>query len=547
MRSTDIVIIPARGGSKNIPRKNLRPLAGNPLVSYVILAAKAAKSVGRVVVSTDDEEIALVSERLGVDVIMRPPELSDDAATIDPVVIHAVSESVKRWNEKYRIIITLQPTSPLIRASDIDSAILMLVEGGYETVISAVDDRHLYWGKENGVITPKYRKRVNRQSLPEMYRETGAIIACQKNVLETGTRIGKNVSLYLVDLERSFDIDNISDFFLCESLLERKKIVINVIGSSAVGLGHVYRSVIIANMLVKHNISFVCGDEDDLAYDYISNKNYSIVKSKDRLEVIKKKSPDLVINDVLDTSKEFVSAIKESGSKVVNFEDMGSGVESADLVFNALYPFRLPYDHVYTGHNYFCLRDEFYTVSPKAFSSDVKKVLLCFGGVDEGNLTVRCLGELLPLIAVRDIFVDVIVGPGYLYSDQLYRTVSESGYKNINIVKNTHKISDYMIASDLAITSAGRTVFELASLRIPLIVICQNEREMMHKFASMEFGIVNLGLHTSMKYGVIGSTFTKLIENHDLRRKMYDRISEVNFKTGRKVVLEKILSLFKEY
>ncbi|MGH8630308.1 MAG: cytidylyltransferase domain-containing protein, partial [Burkholderiales bacterium] len=109
-----LAVIPARGGSKGIPRKNLRPLAGKPLIWYAIQACLAVRPRMRVVVSTDDEEIALFAERFGAEVLQRSPALAGDEVTLDPVIVHVVQQSEERWRERYEVIVTVQPTSPLL-------------------------------------------------------------------------------------------------------------------------------------------------------------------------------------------------------------------------------------------------------------------------------------------------------------------------------------------------------------------------------------------------------------------------------------------------
>ena len=139
-----IAIIPARGGSKGIPRKNLRPVAGRPLIYYSIMACLKSSLLDRVVVSTDDDEIALFAERFGADVLMRSRELADDLTTLDPVIYSVVRQAEKQWKDYYGIVISVQPTSPLIIAADID-AVIGILDVGVDTVITVVDDRHLNW------------------------------------------------------------------------------------------------------------------------------------------------------------------------------------------------------------------------------------------------------------------------------------------------------------------------------------------------------------------------------------------------------------------
>ena len=105
----------------------------------------------------------------------------------------------------------------------------------FDTVQTVVDDRHLCWTIDNGRAKPTYNARVNRQDLPSNYKETGAVIACTRQQLKSGGRIGENVGLVEVPQNRSFDIDNFSDLYLCEAMLSRKKIVFTVVGYAEVG------------------------------------------------------------------------------------------------------------------------------------------------------------------------------------------------------------------------------------------------------------------------------------------------------------------------
>ena len=214
----NVVVIPARGGSKGIPRKNLRPVAGFPMIYYSINAALNARSISRVIVTTEDEEIALFSERFGAEVIMRPPDLADDVIPLDPVILHAVTEAEEENNEEYHIVVTVQPTSPLIQSFDIDTVVEKIKNDDLDTAQTVVDDRHLCWTVQDGKASPLYNKRVNRQLLPVNYRETGAVIGCTRGQIDTGSRIGKKVGLVEVPQNRSFDIDSFSDMFIREAM-----------------------------------------------------------------------------------------------------------------------------------------------------------------------------------------------------------------------------------------------------------------------------------------------------------------------------------------
>ena len=540
-----IAVIPARGGSKGIPRKNLRPLAGKPLIYYSIRACLGAKSVSRVVVTTDDEEIALMASRFGAEVVMRPATLAGDAITLDPVIEHAVREVSETKTLDWDYVLTVQPTSPLITGFDIDQAMRKFVDSGCDTVLSVVDDRHLCWTVENGKPVPEYGRRVNRQELKPRFRETGAMIACRARVLERGSRIGQLVSLHEMAPDKSLDIDTISDFYLCESLLRRKKIAFVVCGDSTTGTGHVFRAVTLANEMVCNEVEFVVSEKDDLAAAHIDRHNYRLhqVPTGQLLNTLKSIQPDLVINDILDTAIGYVKSLKESGFKVVNFEDLGSGTKAADLVVNALYPMQGASARVLSGPDYFCLRDEFLHIQLPKPRERVENVLLCFGGVDEGNLTCRTLAAISATCASREIGVTIVLGPGYRSAEKLEKLTSRLNLSRVEVVKSTSRISDFMAGADVAVTSGGRTVFELAALAVPTIVICQNDREMTHRFATEAHGITNLGHRDAVTEQTIRSAFEEIVSDGRRRQEMRKRVAAFDLRGGKKRVTELIQAL----
>lgn len=544
----NLVIIPARGGSKGIPRKNLRPLSGNPLIFYSIQAAIKAHNICRVVVSTDDEEIALFAKRFGAEVIMRPKDLADDTVPLDPVVLNAVETCETKWEEKYDLVITVQPTSPLITSEDINSVINKFNAEDFDTIISVCEDKHLRWKEAEGKLIPTYEERVNRQFLPNMYKETGAIIACKRSVMRSGKRIGVKIGLYKTEPIRSIDIDSYNELWLCEQVLERKKIIFTVIGNKDVGMGHVYRVLMLANELIHYDISFVCKKTDDIALDYIKEHNYKIKAVSDGafVDTIICSNADLVINDILDTSADYVVALKKAGLKVVNIEDLGLGAEVADMVFNALYPYTFPHNHIFVGPEFFCLRDEFLHISLRERRGPIKSIFISFGGVDEGNLTCRVLKIIKPILDENNIKAEVILGPGYMHHEVLDDLIKQYNSNYISIISSTKAISEYMNRADIAITSAGRTVFELASLGLPTIVIAQNLRETMHTVASSENGLINLGLRTEIEDDTIYATIKRLINNSDLRITMQNKMRSLDLRNGKKRLIKKIKSLLSD-
>jgi CMP-N-acetylneuraminic acid synthetase len=215
-----VAVIPARGGSRGIPLKNLREVAGKPLISYVIEACLAAEPVDRTVVSTDHEGIAQVAREFGAEVpFMRPKELAGDEVTLDPVIYHAVTTLEAQDGRHIDIVLTVQPTCPLLKPTTIDGAVRTLLDGGWDSVTSVRETRHLYWQRVNGQMRPLFEERVNRQQLEPLYYETGAVFASRRDIITPDNRLGTNIGQVTNSEEESVDIDTELDLHLAEFLI----------------------------------------------------------------------------------------------------------------------------------------------------------------------------------------------------------------------------------------------------------------------------------------------------------------------------------------
>jgi CMP-N-acetylneuraminic acid synthetase len=144
-----LAIIPARGGSKGIPRKNISLLNGKPLIAHSIKAVLNSGYFDDVFVSTDDDEIAEIATLYGAKVVERPGDLAGDKIPLDPVIFHAVNHLEKEKKIRYDYICTIQPTCPLLSTDSLNKAIETMYAGDYDTLISVVDETHLYWRKKD--------------------------------------------------------------------------------------------------------------------------------------------------------------------------------------------------------------------------------------------------------------------------------------------------------------------------------------------------------------------------------------------------------------
>jgi CMP-N-acetylneuraminic acid synthetase len=533
MKMEILVVVPARGGSKGIPRKNLRLLAGRPLLCYVINTAVRSRFAADVFVTSDDGEIIALAQNMGVRTIARDQSLAEDSTTLDPVVHDAVLRAEQCTGKRYELVATLQPTSPLLRVESLDAALQQMVDDPtLDTIIAARRDAHLTWSLSGGRYVPLYERRVNRQQLPPVFRETGAFLLSRRSAITECRRIGERVSLFELGGGEEIDIDSPDDWNLCEFRLKRRKIVFVVTGNSIVGLGHVYNTLLVANDILNHDVQFLVDSGSRMAHDVILARNYpvQIQTMPDIADDVLAMSADLVVNDCLDTGVEYVSRLKTAGLRVVNFEDLGPGAALADLVVNAIYPEGRASERAFHGPGYFILRDEFLAKTASKTREKVAKVLLTFGGVDPNNLTRKVLCAIYAYCLDSGIAISVVTGFGYDSYESL------APFTQVEIVRNAPNIADYMEQADVIFTSAGRTTYEIASLGVPSLVLAQNDRELTHCFASAENGFLHLGLGVEISDEDILQKFCELIDSPSRRRSMSEAMLATDLRKGRATV-----------
>lgn len=527
-----LVVIPARGGSKGIPRKNIRFMAGKPLISYAIGCAKNSSYEMDIIVSTDDEEIKYVASRYGAGILDRPDSLAGDSVTLDPVIFHAVNKMEEINGYKYDLVITMQPTSPKLSSDTLNKAIDYLLQNNYDTVISGVNDPRLSWRIEDGKCVPNYEKRLNRQYLPKDLKETGAFVITRREFVKENGRFGANVSLYEVPESESGDIDTVQDWCVAEMELNKKTILLRVDGYPQIGMGHVYRGLQIAYGLMEHKIYFVLSEKSEIGIAKIQSSHYpyEVIKDDDEiLGLIDKYKADIVINDILNTSEEYVQKLKDKGVRVVNFEDLGTGAVTADATVNALYDGENT-DKLFFGSDYYLIRDEFVIAKPKEFAEKPEEILVLFGGTDPRNLTQKTIKALMAVDGIENIHITVILGMGYEKKDEIIKLTQEC--KNITIVQDVKLMSEYMSKADIAIASQGRTMLELAAMGVPTVLMSQNSREATHEFGGIKNGYLNLGAGNEVDEVTIGKTVDWLINCPSIRKNMREQMLTRDLRHG---------------
>lgn len=201
-----LAITPARGGSKGVPRKNIKPIAGKPLIAWTIEAAKKSKLIDRYIVSTEDDEIARVANGLGAEILRRPAELATDEADTLDVLKHAIKEF------SCDTLVLLQPTSPIRKSGLIDACIKEFTEGGYDSLATGFICKYAEYGKSE----------LRRQDIKGFFYDDGNVYVMRADLLRKGDRYGKKICRKLISRAENTEIDDDFDFWLAQKILQEK-------------------------------------------------------------------------------------------------------------------------------------------------------------------------------------------------------------------------------------------------------------------------------------------------------------------------------------
>jgi CMP-N-acetylneuraminic acid synthetase len=224
---TFLAVIPARGGSKRLPRKNVLDLAGKPLIAWTIEASRHSSYIDKTLVSSDDDEILSIAEAYSADILRRPSELASDTSSSFDAIRHAIESSA----QQYDYLVLLQPTSPLRDKNNINATIELLEQKKADAIISVCEMEHSpLWANtlpNDGAMDNFLRNELinqRSQDLPKHYRLNGAIYICKiDRLLEEGSFFIKdNIFSYIMETEKSIDIDSSSDFSFAQWKMENR-------------------------------------------------------------------------------------------------------------------------------------------------------------------------------------------------------------------------------------------------------------------------------------------------------------------------------------
>ena len=267
--------------------------------------------------------------------------------------------------------------------------------------------------------------------------------------------------------------------------MSKRRILVRVDGSKLIGLGHVYNMLTVLERFKKDDVLIVMRTKKSLGIEKFKKEKFNVkcFSKKDELKkIIEKFEPHLIFNDLLNTTVSYMKFLKKFNTLLINFEDLGRGRKYANLVFNPIY-YSSSSKKEFFGHKYACVRSEFRKSKNKRVYKNVKKIVITFGGTDPTNKTKNMI-KIINDLKLTSIQFNFILGLGYSHKKEIKKIaekMNSDGYK-INIIEKTDNISKYVKDCDFAITSNGRTVFELAAMEIPMISIAVNQREKQHSF-----------------------------------------------------------------
>ena len=476
---------------------------------------------------------------------MREPSLAADAITLDPVVHDALLQE-EQAGHRYDYVVTIQPTSPLLRPATLARMHARLTADEADTLLTAVDATHLSWNVRDGSLHPDYEMRLNRQFLPRRFRETGGVVASHRRWIRPDSRFGPRVALEIVDAIEGLDIDSPEDWLFAEAALSRRRLAFITIGDEHNGLGHVTRTRNLLDCLHGHPTLVLCDPSQRLAIARLQSSfhNVEICERGSMLRRMIDWGAEIVVHDELETDPNALAAERAAGLKVVLFEDDGPGKDFAHLVFDALYPAHLSRADAgrWYGPQVYDLREDFRHADRAGFQERPRRVLLTFGGTDPADLTSRVLDAIIDVCPLPITVVAGIGMPRYEPIADRIRSLRDNGH-DVTLLRDVPVMSDVLRGADIAFSSAGRTLYELAHMGVPTIVIRQNERESRHVFAGIENGFLDLGGHDVVSTDQIRTAFVSLRDNAALRRALRERMLAVDLTTGRDRIVRMILTL----
>ena len=478
MKNKNLFLIMARSGNQYLARQNLRLVNDKPLLFYILQTCLKFKNTD-VYVTTDSEEISELSLTYGAKVIKRPKSLTKNSTSLEEIAFHALLNLSKK-NLIYEKCVLLSPQSLLINSSTLELFFKNLTNS-ISTIYGYVNNFEKF-------------KKINdpNKSFNKLHELDSHVVDIKKIVSFNCKKFLKNKKFnshyYGLELSKNeiFSLLNYHDIGVLETILKRKKILIRVDGNKEIGLGHVYNMLTILNHFRNNDLLIVMHSQKNMGSNKFKEHLYKLkfFNNENQLsKIIEQYQPDMIFNDILDTSVKYMKFLKQFTNFIVNFEDLGNGNKYANLVFNPIYYSKTKSKNIFYGSRYAAVRDEFRIWQNDVINKQVSKVLITFGGTDPTNKTQKII-EIFEKNNLTNIEFTVILGIGYSHKKSLNNLISKMKKNNfkLKIIEGSDFLAKFFRETDFAITSNGRTVFELAAMNVPIITIPVNKREKTHSF-----------------------------------------------------------------
>lgn len=492
-----LCVIPARGGSKSVPRKNLRLVGGVPLVANAVARARQVPVFSTIVVSTDHPDVAAVARLAGAEVVPRSDDLAGDDVTLVDVVADVYGQ-VPEPDGGWEGIAVLQPTSPHLTPATITDALTEMVAEGWDSLMTVTPVLHHHWTDDG----PVYRSRVNRQAMrPRLWSETGGLQAVRTFPAAGCTpapdkvMVGGVHHLWEVGYPESIDVDTPGDLAVARQVADRRRVHFIVTAGDEVGSGHLRRCLAIADEVSHHLVAFgFAGETAEWAVDLVRSHFYPLISDP---ELEQGSWPDVLVVDALSAGDTVITNARARGVRVLALE---STPGLADVTVNELDPPGSD-PRVLTGPEWTILRPElvYLASNPPPVEPLAGRVLVTFGGTDPADLTSWAA------VACSGWDVRVIAPPGGV-------APVEGG---VEVVPAPVSMAEQFAWADLVVTSQGRTVTEAAACGVPVVSVAANLREATHYRIP---GVLYLGHHATVND--LGAVVDHLIPDVTERRWM---------------------------
>jgi len=557
-----IAVIFARGAGDAVPFLNARNVAGKPLLHYTISAAKKAKKISAVYVSTEDERIASVAAAAGARVLMRPANLSGHRTPLETAVADAAGRLHKEHGKKLGHLACLQADAIFCSSDLIDRAVAAALPGRHDRIIGLLPEfkKFVIWKQKKG------RKRFNlvvppphmRPKDETHYREAGVITVWKTS----GGKIRpSSLKMGFVTLgeEESFRVDTEHDLKVAESMLGPQRLALRCDGSPSMGMGHIMRLLYIAQHLNTGKgswvVRFFVGSEhiDGARILTERGQDVDIVESNDVAHWLKRIgefTPQIIINDLRFVPAEYSDVLCDLPCKIITLVDSVADIDPKtkrlDTVISYMdEPLHLPHNSYHAGPNFAPLHPSIVRQLNKARNRKFKpgplRFVLSFGATDPMGLTYRTMEALAETqSSIRSL--TAVVHKSH-QNEKFWKLVSRFRKKPKIFTSPGIDLGGLLRQADVAIVSGGTTAYEASALGVPSIVLCQNDRE--HKRMQIferSSCILLLGLGKNVSAAQIARIVSRLSQDPDLRR----RLSKAGLETSDGHGTERISKLIQE-